>query len=218
MTTTTLDRPQTLDAPPPPRRNDRPSDPPEPIPDAATLRYACRALSYELHSERDDEYWARIFAIEGADIRSAAVVVGALRSNSGVPSLFWLFAFVAAELEASRVDDDLGSILAVVKAYAAAPDAHERHALGFAVGTLIEQLNVRDAMPSRSSLYELTLCVWGVAFALRTYGPQSPVLEAELRGVVRCLAELHARRSEHPVAVEATAVADRMIAAFRGQR
>lgn len=215
MSTTVLESPRTLDAPPPPRRNDRPSDPPEPIPDPAALRYAARAYAYETHSERDADGWERIFATEGHEIRAAAEIMASFRRNPGVPSLAWLFDFIDEELEEVHVDPELAAVLATSRAFAAGTDRLQWQHLGVACTTLIEHLNTSEAGPITVHVYEVTLAAFGFVHALRREGADHPAVEAELRGVVRYLAELRATRTGRPVATEAAAVAARMLGAFR---
>ena len=215
MPTTVLDRPPTLDAPPRSRRNDRPSERPDPIPDAAALRYAARAYRYETHSHRDTESWERIFAAEGADVRAAAMICGRLRTNPGVSSLAWLFDFIDRELERGRLLTELGAILAVARAFGEATTHRERERLGAAVSGLVEHLSVGDEPHVTGLAYELTICVWGFVHGLRTMGADHPGTESELRGVVRGLAELRAHWTERPVGEHAAAVGDELVRAFR---
>ena len=204
----------TLDLPPR-TPNDRPK-PPDPIPDAASLRYAARAYGFETHSERDAESWERIFAAEGADVRAAAIICARLRSSPGAQSLAWLFDFVEQKLDSIQVPAELGALLGVARAFGAAPTRRERERLGVAATSLIEQLDVREAPHVAGIVYDLTMCVWGFAHALRSIGADHPVTESELRGVVRVLAELRAHRTGRAVAEHAATLADELVKAHRG--
>lgn len=204
-----LDRPRRQEP------NGRPSEPPEPIPDAASLRYAARAYSLETHSERDAKSWERIFAAEGADIHAAAQILESLRRNRGVPSLVWLFDFVDAELEEVRVDGDIAAAIAVARAFGAAVTRTERERLGCACATMIEHLDVKGAPRLSNLMFEVAVCLNGFVWAVRMEHSEHPVIGAELRGLVRALAEVHSYRSERRVALEAAGVAERIVRAFR---